>query len=58
MSVYNEDEDDELDEDTQAKLAAIAHPERFTSEPGEMVPEPEDEKRADLGRDWERYWSY
>ena len=57
MNGYNED--DELDEDIRNKLAAIAHPERFTSEPGEMIPEQsESEKRDDLGRDWSKFWQY
>ena len=44
--MINEKDDDEedvteeeLDEDTLAKLDAIAHPDKFTSEPGEMEPE-------------------
>ncbi len=45
--------EEELDEDTQAKLDAIAHPEKYTIEPGEMKPEGAEEPPAeDDGKRW------
>ena len=37
MNESDEPTQEELDENTLAKLDAIAHPERFTAEPGQMV---------------------
>ncbi len=42
-----DDPEDEVDSDTITKLDAIAHPERFTSEPGEMVADDDEEEEPE-----------